>query len=187
MPNQVMRQVELKFSTWGGKRKGAGRKRVGEKRVTHRTRPALAHRFPVHVTWKMNKRVWNLRAGRTFRVIKRAFLEGSNDGFQVVHYSVMGNHIHMLVEAQDEVRLSRGMQGLGVRIARALNKVMAERGRCLADRFHSRILRTPTEVKKVREYLLTNARKHYGETFLDVYSSQTALHRPRTFLVRQVC
>ena len=42
-----------KVKTWGGRRAGAGRPRkdgTRHKGMPHLTRPALAHRFPVHVT-----------------------------------------------------------------------------------------------------------------------------------------
>ena len=59
MLNQV-RQKAFVFRTWGGKRKGAGRKPVGAKAgVPHVEREVLAPRFPVHVTWRMEKGVWN--------------------------------------------------------------------------------------------------------------------------------
>ena len=79
-----------------------------------------------------------------------------------MHYSVQGNHVHLFVEAQDEKALSRGMSGLGVRVAKGLNRVMRRHGKVLDDRYHGHILRTPTEVRRAREYLLQNARRHYG-------------------------
>src|ERR1700681_2024074 len=114
-----MRQASFKFQTWGGKRKGAGRKPGGERAgVWHVARPELPARFPVHVTWRMKKEVWNLRTRRCFSVLKTAFGGGANRfGFRLVHYSVQGNHLHLLVEANDERALSRGMNGLGVRVA----------------------------------------------------------------------
>ena len=33
---------------------------------------------------------------------------------RVTHYSVQANHVHMMVEADDQQALSRGMQGLGI-------------------------------------------------------------------------
>jgi len=81
------------------------------------------------------------------------------------------------------------MQGLGVRVARGLHKVMERGGGVLNDRYHARILRTPTEVKRVRFYLLNNARHHFGKDAPDVdwCASQVAVHEPRTWLVRQTC
>ena len=107
-------------------------------------------------------------------------------GFRLVHYSVMGNHVHLIVEAPDRRVLSRAMKGLGVRIARALNRVMKRRGRVVGDRYHAHILRTPSEVKRARNYLLSNARQHYGYTARDPYASQSPVVAPRTWLMRRV-
>src|SRR5258705_477625 len=156
-------QQAFVFRTWGGARKGGGRRPSGRKRgVSHLPRPVLKHRFPVHVTWRMRGDVWNLRAQRCLGPLRTAFWKSAKDSFRVVHYSVMGNHIHLMVEAQDRRTLSLGMQGLGVRVARALNKVMERKGHVLKERYHARILRSPTEVKRVRVYLLDNAKHHFG-------------------------
>ena len=184
-----MRQRSFEFKTWGGARKGAGRPSVRERKgVRHLRRPLLKARFPVIVTWRMSDEVWNLRSRRCFTALARAFWGGANRfGFRLVHYSVQGNHMHLLVEAKDERVLSRGMCGLGVRIARGLNRVMKRQGKVLGDRYHARILRTPTEVRRAREYLLGNARKHYGLTHADPYASTGALVAPETFLMRRLC
>jgi hypothetical protein len=104
-----------------------------------------------------------------------------------VHYSVQGNHLHLLVEAEDRRALSRGMKGLGVRIARGLNRVMGRRGAVLDDRYHGHVLKTPTEVRHARQYLLQNARRHYGLAGPDPYASIVALVGPATFLLRLLC
>jgi len=186
MLNQV-RPGAFKFRTWGGKRKGAGRKPVGVKAgVPHVEREVLAARFPVHVTWRMEKGVWNLRTRRCFGVMKRAMYAGAlKGGFRLVHYAVMGNHVHLIVEAPDRVKLARGMQGLGVRIAKALNRVMKRDGRVIGDRYHAHILKTPSEVKRARMYLLTNAKHHYGHAHADLFASQMAVIAPRTWLLRR--
>ncbi|HEY2748081.1 MAG TPA: transposase, partial [Polyangia bacterium] len=153
-----MKQRQFAFRNWGGRRNGAGRKRVALRgRVVHRTRPALKARFPVHVTWRMRDGVW-LRTRRCFGALARAFWGGADRfGFRLVHYSVQGNHVHLLVEAEDERSLSRGMNGLGVRVAKRLNRVMRRSGKVLDDRYHGHILRTPTEVRRARHYVLQNA------------------------------
>src|SRR6185437_15075453 len=164
-----MRQASFEFRTWGGKRNGSGRKPTGPRaRLRHAPRPVLKSRFPVHVTWRMRRGVWNLRTRRCFTALATAFWGGANRfGFKLVHYSVQGNHVHLLVEARDEKALSKGMNGLGTRIARRLNRVMQRRGKVLDDRYHGHILRTPTEVRRARTYLLQNANKHYGRPGLD--------------------
>ena len=83
--------------------------------------------------------------------------------FRLCHYAVLNDHLHFLVEAHDRTSLSRGLQGLLVRIARTLNKLWARRGKVFADRYHDRILRTPREVRNAIRYVLQNARKHAAE------------------------
>ena len=50
-------------------------------------------------------------------------------GFRLVHYAVMGNHVHLIVEAPDRRALWRGMQGLGrAHCARAQSRDAAAAG-----------------------------------------------------------
>ena len=184
-----MAQTAFAFKTWGGKREGAGRKHTRARRgVVHRRRPVLKRRFPVHVTWRMRKDVAFLRRPRCFRALARAFWRGANRfGFRLVHYSVQGNHLHLLVEARDERSLSRGMNGLGVRVARGLNRVLGRRGKVLEERYHGHILRTPTEVRRARHYLLQNAKRHYAHRGADPYASQRPVVVPETYLMRWSC
>jgi hypothetical protein len=65
-----------------------------------------------------------------------------------------------LVEAEDRRSLSRGLQGLLVRIAKALNRHWCRSGKVFADRFHARALRTPREVRHALAYVLLNGAKH---------------------------
>src|SRR5262245_1583825 len=132
-------ELDLQHHTWGGARKGAGRPRRRDPGNPHRARPAFAKRFPLHVTLRMTSRVYSLRSRRSFRVIERAFLEGADRfGTHVVHFSVQGNHLHLLVEAPDRMALSSAMKGLGVRIARGMNRLMRQRGQVVAERYHAR-------------------------------------------------
>jgi REP-associated tyrosine transposase len=120
--------------------------------------------------------------------IAPAIYSCARDGFRVVHFAIMGNHIHLLVEASDQVQLARGMQGLGVRIAVRMNRMMNNRsGRVVGDRYHARILRTPTAVRTARTYLLSNAFKHYGWTGPDPYTSVHPVTLPETWLLRMNC
>jgi REP element-mobilizing transposase RayT len=160
------KQLSLtKTGGWGGKRRGAGRKPKGDRPgVPHRTRPALKEDYPVHVTLGVRERVWSLRGARAFQVIKESFNRNRDRfGFRLNHFSVQGNHMHLVVEANDKRSLARGMHALEIRIALALNRLMGRlRGRVFADRYHSRILKTPTEVRNVLRYQLHNRAKHTG-------------------------
>ena len=68
--------------------------------ISHLTRPALAARFPAARDVANGSRGVEPRSQRCFRVIERAMYAGATRfGFRLVHYAVMGNHLHLLVEA----------------------------------------------------------------------------------------
>ncbi len=143
----------------------------------------------------MAKHVYNLRSRRAFSVVGRAIATSAERfGMRIVRFSVQGNHVHLIVEATATGSLSRAMQGFSIRVAKGLNAMMKKRGRVLADRYHARPLRTPTEVRRAVAYVRDNARKHaaeYGKPlpmkYVDEYSSEgapVALTRPHTWLLR---
>lgn len=68
--------------------------------------------------------------------------------------------MHLIVEANDRRALSRGLQGLSIRVARAANGELKRKGRLFADRYHARALTTPRAVRFALRYVLLNARKH---------------------------
>jgi REP element-mobilizing transposase RayT len=129
--------------------------------VPHARRPTLAARHPVHVTLRIARGLPSLRRGRTFRELERAFRGGRERfGFRLAHFSVLSNHVHLVVEAEGAPSLSRGMQGLAVRMARAVNRILGRTGTVFAERYHARALRTPREVRNALAYVLVNARRH---------------------------
>jgi REP element-mobilizing transposase RayT len=146
----------------GGRRAGAGRKPNGDRAgVPHDTRSPLAARFPVHVTVKLREHLPPLRRRDAYAALRAAFAAGGDrNGFRLVHYAVLNDHLHFVAEASGRAALSRGVQGLLVRIARTLNRLWRRRGRVFADRYHDRILRSPREVRNVLRYVLGNGRKH---------------------------
>jgi REP element-mobilizing transposase RayT len=158
-------QLELRLRTWGGPRKGAGRKPNGpQPGLPHGPRPEHRPYLPLHVTWRLRPHVWNLRAERCFQPLRRAFARGCDRfGFRLVHFTVQGNHIHIVAEAEDRRALSRGLKGLGVRAAKALNRVMGRKGRVLADRYYARPLTTPLAVRIGLVYVFRNAAKHAAQ------------------------
>ena len=114
----------------------------------------------------------NLRSSRRFAVIRRGFTAlRDSESFRLVKFSVLGNHLHLIVEADDSVALSRGMQSLGTRLAMALNKLLGREGTLFEDHYHSHLLKTPTEVARALAYVQTNAQKHYGREIEGDYFS----------------
>jgi hypothetical protein len=214
------KQAELEFRSWGGARRGAGRKPKGTRAlVPHDTRPEHKPRFPVLITSRLLPDLPCLRhpseaarvraaltsanlgdrsplthpcrdrrsagrsavkpdAGSSNRARQHEIVGLARGGagrkpsspgarcdrsiprFQVVHYSIQSNHLHLIVEAVDRKALTSGMRGLLIRIARALNRRWERSGQVFADRFHERELLNPRQVRNALVYVFQNLRKH---------------------------
>ena len=138
-------QLELGFRARGGARKGAGRRPKGNVAgVSHLRRPVLSPRHPLHVTLRVVAGLPSLRRWGLFTEVRSALARAQERfGFRLVHFSVQSNHLHLIAEAADRCALSRGLQGLTVRVARAVNRRLQRTGRLFADRYHARALKTP--------------------------------------------
>jgi hypothetical protein len=175
--NGQLRLQLPKQRTHGGARKGAGRRSARERAgVSHHGRDEVTRETPVHVTLRVLPHVWNLRSGRSLAAVASA-LEGMKGWreLRVVHFSLQGEHLHLIVEAEGKRALSEGMQGLTVRLAKALNRMMGRRGTVFADRYHAHVLRTPAEVRNALAYVLLNHRSHMLR--IGVRSDAAALDR----------
>ncbi len=155
--------------TWGGRRAGAGRpKKAAKDRtfVAHHARPAHKKRHPTHVTLRARSELPTFRSQRIQRML-RGILERQLHrrayrlDFQVVHYSIQSNHLHLIVEASDTRSMRAGVSGLVIAFAKRLNELLERlTGKVWGDRYHSRELTTPSEVRRALVYVLQNVRKH---------------------------
>ena len=144
----------------GGWQPGAGRPRK-KGAVSHLRREVLKVRTPLHVVVRCGKDVRGLRRWRVARVLARAFRAGcARDGFRLCHFSVQGNHIHLVVEADSAHALSEGMRAWTIRVARAINRVMGRKGKVFPERYHAVRLKTAKQVRAALCYVLQNARRH---------------------------
>jgi REP element-mobilizing transposase RayT len=164
--------------TWGGVRKGAGPKPTGQfgrdrrgrpiPGVSHRSRPTVGARHPLHVTLRAANGSPSMRNLAVAREIGKVLKRRARRELpcRVVHFSIQTDHIHMIVEAEDRVALSRGIQGLASGLARVVNRTTGCQGLKLwRDRYHARPLKTPMEVRRALVYVLRNGLKHGSTAF----------------------
>ena len=146
--------------------------------VPHRSRPAQPAAYPVHIT--LRSRLAPLRSQFLFPSVRLALTRAARrdpDRFRITHYSVQRDHVHLIVEATNKRTLSSGIRSIAIRIARYVNDLLSRRGPPWADRFHSRTLTSPREVRNAIVYVLANFRKHTQHDLrpgLDPYSSAGA-------------
>jgi putative transposase len=192
-----VKQLSLPFRKTGGKQPGAGRPRKREypgvigALVPHLRRDGFASTRAVHVTQRLRPDVGYLRKQGPAKIVQRAFADAANrGGMRIAHYSIQGNHLHLVVEADDATALSRGMQGLSVRIARRLNRHLRRSGAVFADRFHSGVLSSRRQVANAVRYVVGNYRRHTREylpaDFRDEYATRLEhpLAEPKLWLLR---
>ena len=134
---------------WGGKRKGAGGVKKPDAGVSHRRRPRFSD-LPVHVILQMLPEISQLWSRRCVAALEESFEAGDErNGLKLRHYFVDGEQLHLLVDAENTRALTRGIQGLTIRTAKAINRAQERRGKIFGDRFHSELLRTPADEKRV--------------------------------------
>ena len=148
----------------GGWRRNAGRKPNGAKAgQSHLRREQWAGLRPVHVTWRVVAGVPSLRSRRAFRVIQKALsVAAARFEMTIVEFSVQSNHVHLVIEAIGQQHMSHGMQALGVRLGKGLNRVFARKGRLMSERFHAHVLRNRIEATNAVRYVRTNHLHHRG-------------------------
>jgi REP element-mobilizing transposase RayT len=162
-----MKQLEFaKTKGWGGKRRGAGRKNLS-KRVNHHKRERVDWKKPLHITHRLKENGPNLRTRGFHRQFRQAIGRIRKFGVNVLHYSILNNHLHIIAEARDNKALTKGMRSLFTSLAKKLNW-----GPIFSGRYHLRIITTPTQMKNTLKYVLLNAAQHAKLIdYIDEFSS----------------
>jgi hypothetical protein len=163
-------------------------------RVSHHGRPRLARPAPLFVAWKVHDGVENLRGKQLFRQVKTSFRRcHEKRGFRVTHFAVKARVVEMIVEADDARRLSRGMQGLGVSMAKRINLSSRRCGPAFDDRYSARTLRSPREVAQALDQVLLgrlgreaddSSVSRFRSDLISLWPEPRLVGAPRTWLMR---
>jgi REP element-mobilizing transposase RayT len=114
----------------------------------------------VHVTVRAVRSSPSLRSQGVFAVLRAVFARSSEKGFRLLQFSVQGNHLHLIVEADDGVAFARGIQRLLSRAAMRINALARRSGSVWRDRHDRQRLTTPSQMRNALVYVLFNLRKH---------------------------
>src|SRR5262249_22308709 len=111
-----MKQLEFKRTKgWGGKRRGAGRpNRTGT--VSHGKREQVDFRKPLNITIKIKEKTVNLRSQIVFNALVEACKKAKQFDYHVIQFSILRDHIHMIVEAKNNEALDKGTKSLHGRL-----------------------------------------------------------------------
>jgi REP element-mobilizing transposase RayT len=163
----MRRQLELNLCRGkrGGRRPGAGRKRIHSPGVAHRRREKVHSRHPLHVNFRLKT---SLRNKQGLKLLKRAISNSRTHGLKVIHFSLQSNHVHLILEATSNAILTKGMRSLTITFAKGL-----ARGRLQVERYHLHVLKSLRETRNAIHYVLFNEQKHRGmkKAYINDYSS----------------
>ena len=165
-------------AAWGGARPGAGRKRLARRKsVPHRTRPAHREIHPMHITLRRIPLLPSFRKERIREMVLRQIHRLNDKTFQIVHFSIQANHLHLIVEADTRETITKKMMGFAISFAKRLNAhvLRGRRGKVWSDRYFRRDVVGAGEMNNVLRYVFGNAKRHGvippDAAVLDDYSS----------------
>ncbi|MGZ3789032.1 MAG: transposase [Bacteriovorax sp.] len=140
--------------------KGAGRPAIHDIGIRHSSRPFLKKPSSLHLTVKIKKNRADMKNKSVLGLLKRAIKNARRQGLKVIHYSLEYDHVHLLIEADNNYILGKGMQAFGVTLSKAINRMRKLKGGVYKHRYHFRHISSARELKNVMNYIFTNGLKH---------------------------
>ena len=175
-------ELNLNLGRHGGRRPGSGRKRIHSSGVSHRKRERVSSKTPLHINFKYKVQIKNKTC---LKILKRAITNARSLGLRVIHFSLQTNHIHLILESQDNETMTKGMRSLTVTLAKGVGK-----GKIQLGRYHLHVLKSLRETKNAVNYVLFNEQKHSQrkvsriDGFSSLLSHPQALQLIRAFTVK---
>ncbi|MEI8348179.1 MAG: transposase [Pseudomonadota bacterium] len=156
--------------------KAAGRPRISRSDKTpvpHRLREEIPKKKPVHVVWHLNPHVPPCRRKNILLIFKKAVLKGRLMGLKVIHFSLMNNHLHLLIETENKKALAKALQSFAISFTKRLKNFNGlKKTPIFKERYFCHILKSLREVKHAIHYILMNGKKAGLSRYdIDPYSS----------------
>lgn len=155
--------------------KGAGRPAIHDKGIRHTCRETIKVLTVLHLTVKIERAKAGIKNKDTLKLLHKAILKARKQGLAIIHYTLERDHVHLMVEANNNAILGRGMQAFGITFSKGINKLKSLKGQVFKTRYHFKKLKTPTEIKNALNYILGNAIKHRSGSFVNLYNSLGAI------------
>src|SRR4051794_29954064 len=108
-PVQLSFEDRRRLTRAGKKKLRPGPKAGVRPNVRHRARAVHKYWNPLHVTMRAERGLPSFRAQTLYPAFERAVRRTERDDFRVVEFSVQDDHVHLIVEADDNDALARGM------------------------------------------------------------------------------
>ncbi len=150
----------------------------GRQRRTH-----FSSKNPLHLVFRLREGLPNLRTRKGAQIVKNAILGAQACGLRVVHFSILSNHLHLIVESSSTKAFYGAMKSfcsrMGIHVRRLgsanLIKKLDEQGLGIfRGRYYIEEIKTPRQMKHALKYVLLNPAKHFKKApYLDMFSSSS--------------
>lgn len=177
---KIRRKTQLNFLN----RKRAGRPPIHHPAIRHTKRPKFFQTRSLHLTIKVRENKADIQNKKILLRLNRAIQLARKQGLKIIHFALEFNHVHLLVEAGNHQILHRGMQALGISLAKGINKMKQKKGAVYKHRYHFRQITCARELKNVIHYILSNCKKHRSSFSFNSLSSALMLDEARLFKTR---
>ena len=111
----------------------------------------------MHLSCRVVPGVPTLRRPAVLDVVRRLVRALPQRGVRVVSYTVMGNHVHLVVTAASREAMGDAMRYFFGLAARRINAVLGRSGRLWSERYACRCLRNARQAWHALNYALRNA------------------------------
>ncbi|MGZ3788101.1 MAG: transposase [Bacteriovorax sp.] len=161
--------------------KGAGRPAKHDAGIRHTSRPLVKKPSSLHLTVKIKKNKADMKNKAVLSLLKRAILNARRQGLKVIHYSLEYDHVHLLIEAENNHVLGKGMQAFGVTLSKAINRMRKLKGGVYKHRYHFRKISGTRELRNVMNYIFTNGVKH--KTAKDIANPYNSIRAEKKYFL----
>jgi REP element-mobilizing transposase RayT len=140
--------------------KRAGRPAIHDPGIRHTKRPLITKPTSLHLTVKILRTKANLKNKMVLTILKRSIMNARKMGLRVIHFTLEYDHVHLLIEADNNFILGKGMQAFGVTFSKAINRMRKIKGGVYKHRYHFRKIVGARQLKNVLNYIFKNGIKH---------------------------
>lgn len=152
--------------------KGVGRPAKIDKGIRHTAREKISKPTALHLTIKVRENKADIKTKKILKALHQAIKRARFKKLKIIHYTLEYNHLHLVVEAHNNLILQKGMQALGVSLSKAINRIKQLKGAVYKHRYHFRKLASRREFKNALLYIFKNGMKHKRSmSLLDPYNS----------------
>lgn len=144
-------------------------------------REVFLARHPLHVTIRLRDGLPNMRTRRGAQIIKNAIVGAQNCGVRILHFALLSNHIHLIIEPRGAEIFFNAMKSLTSRLGIHIRRWAATRVTKKLDalgfglfrgRYDVQVIKTPQQMKHALKYVLLNPAKHFKKApYLDMFTS----------------